>query len=244
MRKSISSIIVVVVLILIGSSCSKENNIRTGFKNIDDNNKFNKKFTVDNDSLSKNITWYFKSSNQDSIYSVVIDSNRYLSRGWLYKDIAIGDWYYGAYPDDKLDSIVNYIMFCEKRNKNTIKKFTDNKLKDRLGNYHDIKFDETEVMLNKPIDVKMNLFMDTNLFKESLQFYIFKENHLIIDFCNFENYERDSLPFINNSIEFMITPTSIGRNTIQGYYLLLYNNKEDEFSVKPVFFDLNIDVMK
>ncbi|WP_430614142.1 hypothetical protein [Flavobacterium sp. JP2137] len=234
-------IIMIVLQILI--SCKGNLDFPTGFHDVDNKYKFGKKLIVQDDSLSQLITWFYI-PNSDSIYSVINDSKNHVSRGWLYKKTAVGDWLYENSDKNSLDSIVNYITYCENVNKNTVKKYVNNTLNFEKGNFYNMESQSEINKLNKPTNITMKLFFDHKLYEECLQVYLFKEKHRIRDFCNYNQYSRDSMPVVDNLINLRITPTSFGRNTVQGYYLLLNKgvSKNRMFTVSPVFFDIILDV--
>lgn len=234
------------VLFILISSCQKDR-IHTGFHEIDEKYVFDRIFIGDSDTLDKKFKVYYSNTKQGYCYMVINESKERISRGWVFKDMRIGDWHYENIKNSETDSIINYVNQCGKQIKNTSKYFLNNKIQVHKGGYHEFEYNSESIKRNQPFDVVMKICYDKRLYEENLQLYFFKSNTRIYDYCDFLKMEKDSFSSYGEDVyNFRINPTDIGENSLHGYYLLLYKKKanmqeQDNFEAKAFFFRVDFN---
>ncbi len=234
------------VLFILISSCQKDK-IQTGFQEIDDNYKFDKIFTGNSDPLAKKFKVYYSNAKQGYCYMVINETKERISRGWVFGDKRLGDWHYENIKKGETDSVINYINQCGKQITNTSEYYVNNEIQVNKGSYYKFEYDSDNIKKGQPLDVVMNICYDKKLYEENLQLYFFRSKSRIYDYCNFLKMEKDSFPsYGEDAYNFSITPTDVGENSLHGYYLLLYKQKEntkeqDNYAAKAFFFRLDLN---
>jgi len=248
-----NNLISVIVICLIFNSCKKDENLLTGIDEIDRNYKFvNKGFVeFDKDSLYPFVEIYYQENTtiEDSVYMIAtkkVNDYKIRVRGWQHNG-RLGDWYHEkVYKDNRIivDSIVNFVIYCDKNLINTIKKFKDNKLDRSQGYFYEVDVNN-KLTVNDTLDIKINFEQDTNVFKEAGdEFYLFlplPSN----DYCNASKYVIDSFPINNNStrMTFIITEKT-GKDKFLGYYYLInkIQNSDTIIKASQVFVEIDFEV--
>src|SRR5690606_17569170 len=114
----------IVSVFLCFTNC-KEKGYYTGINEIDKKYKFQYKHIVEEDSLYPRMELFCNKTLKDSIYTIgTKEENGYKIRirGWGFNQKRVGDWYYEKIYNDGMvitDSIINYIVFCDKNPINT-----------------------------------------------------------------------------------------------------------------------------
>lgn len=226
------------IMIFFMYSCS--DNVKTGFKEIDNQFKFINKIDTSFDSLPIKAVSYYLEKQSDSVYVVVNDDDNKISRGWAYNDVRIGDWYFEN-KSEEIDSIVNYINYNGMYNGNTIKYFSNGVLQIDKGYYYQFSYNAENIKKDEPVEIDMQLCYDKQKFVGSLQLFLFKDPQSITDYSDFLKWERDSVFSYGEDFYYLrVTPRSKGENIVQGYYTLIPRKNFDKeiVSVKPIFFTL------
>ncbi|MDM1044457.1 hypothetical protein HX004_13820 [Myroides sp. 1354] len=228
---------------LVLSICACDNENITGYKEIDDNYTFKKPEVVFKEDIL--LKRYFLDSKSDSVYTIIKNSKGEVSRGWAYKFIRIGNWFFEN--KKQLDSIYNYVNYCGGiHHINTIQYFVEGKPQYEKGYWYELHYDTLNLKENKPIDVEIKVNYDKNLYERNIALYFFRESISNADYCYFKELKKDSLPsFGKDYYSFEITPKYKGIHSINGFYILLpkkQSNANQMVDLKPVFFKFDLDV--
>lgn len=246
MKNIIISLIVVLGLF----SCKKEDK-RTGIEEIDKEYQFKYKHITEEDSLYPQMQLFCNNTLNDSIYTVGLKSNKDYKlriRGWGFNKKRIGDWYYEkVYKSGMIvtDSVVNYIVSCDKNPRNTIKKFKNNKLDRTKGYFYEMDMNKN-VSVGDTLVIKLNFSYDTLAYENvGRELYIFKP----LDFynvCDALESVVDSFPILENKarMRLLMSEEDKGKNRYLGYYYLVprKQKKKDTFTVMQVFTEINFVV--
>lgn len=234
--------ILFITVILIMCACYNTG-IKTNVREVDKKYIFSKKEEQDFDSVR--LKRYLLNTNNDSAYTIIVEPNSVISRGWSYKFIRIGDWYFET--DNKLDSICSYVNYCGGvHHINTVKVFNNNKPNSNKGKWHEFIYDSINSKVDNPFMLKLNIYYDKERYAENFWMYLFRDPIYNADYCDIDSLTKDSLPSYGDDFyELRITPKDKGKNTIQGYYLLKlkeeYTKPENKASFIRVFFRLDFE---
>lgn len=224
--------------------CSCNNDVKTGFTEVDNQFRFNRKIDSTFQEFSKKANIYFLDKESDSIYLVINEPNDKISRGWVYNNLRIGDWVFEN-EKNEVDSIINYIQYNNIYHINTIKYFANNALQKSRGYSHQFHYKKENIKQDKPIEIDLELVYDKEKYIGSPQLFLFKDPKLIKDFSDFLRWDKDSVPSFGEDAYYLrITPRDKGVNRIQGYYILVSKKEFENVDTKaqPVFFILEMNV--
>lgn len=237
-------ILLIIMSFVFITSCDKNKIIVTGFNEIDNIYIFSEKKNIKLDKKDDYLETYKIKNNIDSTY-IVFRLGDKINRGWMYKDVFIGDWYYESKTIEgiRTDSIINYINFCGRKNINTKKIFNENKMDVVKSYYYTISLDKNKYNQNEEVNIKIQFHYDKNIYTDIIKIYFFKENY-INDFCNYKNQNRDSLLVKSNQFEFVSEFKTRGIHTIQGYFFTESKKGAggDLHIIRPIFFEIPIQV--
>jgi len=246
--KNIITGFLIVVISLLFIKC-KDENPSTGISEVDNEYKFINKdvFKVDKDPIYTYVELFYNKTLDDSVYTIGIKPmNGYKIRahGWGVKEGRIGNWYYEKVYDNQkvvIDSIVNYVIYCEENPINTIKKFKNNVLDKSKGYFHEINM-KKNIFVNDTLDIKIDFTYDTVAFdKIGREFYMFRL--FSNDYCDASNFVIDSFPVINKSTKMKFLVENKGKRKLLGYYFLRKKNKDDsEPKALQIFTEINYEV--
>lgn len=229
----------------------KDKGITTGIKKIDREYKFKYKNVLKEDSLQPKMKLFYNNTLKDSIYTVgTKELGDYNIRilGWSFNQRRIGDWHYEkVYKNGKIitDSIVNYVISCDKNPRNTIKKFKNDKLDRSKGYFYEIDMNKS-VFVGDTLNIRLNFVYDTLTYKN-----VGKELYIVMpsDFhnlCDATQSVVDSFPIIGNTakMSLLMREEDKGKNRYLGYYYLIpkKQRKKDSFIVMQVFTEINFEV--
>lgn len=246
-KKTIISIIFVTIFMSF-LKC-KDKAVTTGIKEIDSEYKFQYKDVLKDDSLQPQMELFYNRTLRDSIFSVGTKKGTdYNLRilGWAFNQRRIGDWYYEkVYKDGTVvtDSIINYIISCNKNPRNTIKRFKNDKLDRSKGYFYEIDMNKS-IFVGDTLNIRFNFVYDTLTYKNvGKELYLF----MLSDFHNLCDATRsvvDSFPIINNTskMRLLMREEDKGKNRYLGYYYLIPKNQNDSFTVMQVFTEINFEV--
>ncbi|EHQ41266.1 hypothetical protein [Myroides odoratus] len=228
---------------LIGLIYACDNKKKTGYREIDDNYIFKKSEVVFKEDIL--LKRYFLDSKSDSVYAIIKNSKDEVSRGWTYKFVRIGDWFFES--KKQLDSIYNYVNYCEGvHHINTIQYFVDGEPQNDKGYWFEFSYDTINLREKMPIDIDIKVNYDKTLYEKNIALYFFRESISNANYCYFKELKKDSLPsFGEDYYSFEIIPKYKGKHSINGYFVLLPNkqsNSNDMIDLKPIFFKLDLNV--
>lgn len=238
---------IIIILSLLFIKC-KNDSYLTKIDEIDENYNFLIRESSTFDSIYTNVELFYLNDTKDSIYTIATaKKDKYIdrARGWVINSKRYGDWYYEKVYNNQIiiDSIVNYVAFCDKNPINTIKKFKNNYLDSLQGYYHDIEL-KNNVFLNDTLSIKINFNYDTIHFqKVASEFYMFNPPS-VNDYCYADKYVIDSFPIHNNSTNMSFIMDGKGKTRFLGYYYLIPKKQRHKKFVEqlPVFTEINFEV--
>jgi|SRR5690554_617228 len=241
----INCIMMTIVFSLLFVKCKNDNPI-TNIKGIDTNYKFISKESLVFDSIYTDVELFYLNKTKDSLYTIATaqkDNFIIRYRGWVINSRRHGDWYYEKVYKNQIitDSIVNYIVFCDKNPINTIKKFKNNYIDKSAGYFYEVEMKEN-VFVGDTLEIKLNFVFDTVHFEKAAnEFYIFNPPALN-DYCDATKYIVDSVPVYKNSTKMRFLMDEKGKIKLSGYYLLFPKKQREQFTATQVFTEINFEV--
>ena len=230
--------------------CKNSNEVLTGIEEIDSSVEFTKKFEFKNhkDSAYTNVDFFYNKTMEDSAYLIgTTEKDNYIirARGWSFNHNRTGNWFYEkVYKNQKviIDSIVNYVVFCERNPKNTIRRFENNILQKSKGQFYEIDM-KKEVRLGDTLYIDLDFSFDTLVYqKVAREFYLTNPPN-IHDLCEASKYVVDSFPVINNSTKLRFRMDQKGNVLMLGYYYLVPKiQPKDNIEVQQVFTEIKFEV--
>lgn len=200
----------------------------TDIDKIDQQYKFSQKeiISFDKDSIYTRGELYFNKSLEDSTYMIgKKQKSGYEIRvhGWKYKGNQIGDWYYEKVYDEgkvAIDSIINFIAYCDTNPINTIKKFKHNELDRTRGYFYEVDVND-KLSEGDTLRIDLQFWHDTTRFEKRVgnTFFIFLPQSKS-NYCNSNKHVIDSFPIRDNKANLRMIAPEKGKYTLLGYYIL------------------------
>ncbi|WKW46874.1 hypothetical protein P3875_02100 [Myroides sp. JBRI-B21084] len=248
-KRKIKIILTLTICIFFLKCNSKDNS--TQIFEIDKKYKFENKnaYEFSKDSMFTRVELFYNRSLEDSVYTVGIKQEEgYLirARGWGFKERRIGDWYYEKVYDNQrvvIDSIINYVSFCNKNPRNTIKKFKSNKLNRSKGYFYEIDMNKN-VTVGDTLNIRLDFLYDTLIYKNvGRELYIFIPSDFH-NLCDATQNVVDSFPVIGNTanMRLLISEKDRGKNRYLGYYYLIPKKQKNSFTATQIFTEINFEV--
>ena len=238
--------ITLVMIYFLFANCTKKN-IKTNINQIDSEYTF---LHYHNDEIdSTHLEFFYNNNAKDSTYIIAtIPKDNYIfrGRGWTLKEKQIGDWYCEkVYKDNVvIDSILNYVLICDKSHLNTKKIYKNGKVDKNKGFFYEVDMKD-QISVGDTLSIEMNFFNDTIVFDKRISPLILFKPENIKDYCNFSEFSLDTLPIINNTTSMKFLIEEKGKVKILGYYYLFPKKqpKDSEMTdALQVFTEIDFEV--
>lgn len=215
------------MMIVLLISCQHQENFKTGIQAIDENYEFTGKEVISLDERSIYTTGdcFYNSSLGDSVYMIgkkYEDGYEVRAHGWSDTGNKVGDWFYEKYYNDgrvEVDSILNYVVSCDKNTINTIKKYKNNQLDKNQGYFYELDINK-KLHEGDTLEIDLRFWHDTIRFQKRAgnTFFFFLPQDKT-NYCD-TNTLIDSFPVRENTVSIRTITPEKGEYKVLGYYIL------------------------